>query len=276
VKAMATGTSRENCIGIDFSGARKAARKIWVARGTRSSDALLISSIGDLRAHSADPYGHLVDFISSQKQAVIGIDAPFSLPRTVVDRPWEEFVQSFGKRFPTPENFRTWCKKKVQGEVRRDTDLIARTPFCTWNLRLYRQTWAVIAKVIAPLVTRDACRFAPLQTSAARLPLAVEVCPASSLKAQYKTVPSYKGRHSHHRIARIRLLAEEKGIRLSPTLAEIAAGDTEGDALDSILCAAAAANAEMLGFKARRGSNDSIEGRVYFEIGLRPAEKQLR
>ena len=261
-------------IGIDFSGARDAGKRIWIATGTCASKHLTIESLFSLRERP-DPYSYLVKYIASQTHAVIGIDVPFSLHRSLMDRGWAQFVDGFEKRFHTADQFREWCQRMTSSELRRDTDISARTPFCPWNLRLYRQTWAALAYVIGPIVQRDAGRFAPLQEVSKKLPVIVEVCPASSLKATagQGSVPSYKKRTELHRRARRALLSNEAGVKLAPELNKIVVDDHGGDALDSIIAASSAARAERLGLIARRDSYDNVEGRVYFERTLPIADQ---
>jgi len=134
--------------GVDFSGAKKAGTKIWIASATIVGDALEIEDCcqaKDLPGSAAERdqcLGALRHFISAQKTCAFGLDFPFGLPKKVVKaNSWEEFVLSFSNHYPDPEQFREICWVAAGNcEERRETDRISQTPFSPYNRRLYRQT----------------------------------------------------------------------------------------------------------------------------------------
>jgi len=72
--------------GIDFSGARDAGRKIWLAEGVVKTHSLLIEDC--FRARNLQDSGNelykclpaLKDFIKENQDAAFGLDFPFGLP----------------------------------------------------------------------------------------------------------------------------------------------------------------------------------------------------
>lgn len=78
--------------GIDFSGAKDAGNKIWIASGVPQGDKLLIQ--GCFRARKLSKAGKdrdlclaaLVNLVKSIRNAAFGFDFPFGLPRSVAKR----------------------------------------------------------------------------------------------------------------------------------------------------------------------------------------------
>lgn len=244
---------RDAIYGVDFSGARDAERKIWLARGLPADGSLHIETCqplselqpiikGPRRAAEA-----LVDLIRRQPRAAFALDFPFGLPSVLTGgllaprATWQGFIRDFQKTFPSPETFRESCRAASPlGELRRATDAAARTPFSPYNLRLFRQTWLGIVQVLAPL--RDTACVPPMQPLQPDKPWLLEICPASTLKQMglYRRFPRYK------------LPGEEsRGVRKGILDAIGAAGpltfargvkrgilaNSGGDALDSVIAA---------------------------------------
>lgn len=269
-------SGRRHVVGVDFSGARDAGNRIWIAEGEIENGAVRIETCfpardlpGSAAARRA-ALAALVEFLAAQDGAVIGLDFPFGLPVPLIaEATWEAFVAAFPARYGSAEGFRAACNEAAGGrELKRRTDVEARTPFAVYNLRLFRQTYAGIAEVLRPLVATDAARVLPMQHPVDGKPVIAEICPASLLKSR-GLYPSYKGRRDAHRRARrsiVRGLAA-RGL-LAPLTARIArtvVADHGGDALDSVVAALGAAVAA-----GRRGGAppvdrlDAIEGRVIY------------
>ena len=264
---------RKRLIGVDFSGARDAGRRIWVAAGTRLHGRLVLEGCApaaELPGGAADKtsaLAALVAFLLSERHAVAGLDFPFSLPETFIDAPtWEEFLRDFARRYPSPEAFREDCRRRAnRREIKRRTDDEARAPFCVYNLWLYRQTHAGMASVLLPLLDSGRARIVPMQRPAAGKTTVVEICPASILKSKGLYAP-YKGGGPRLRASRQRLLASlvERGLLAPPppSLAERIVEDGGGDGLDAVLAAIGAGRVpERL---PRPDRLDLIEGRIYF------------
>ncbi len=239
----------QRIIGIDFSGGVNAGRKIWIASGRVETDGLLIENcargeaLPDSNRRRAECLAALRAFIRSAGEALIGLDFPLSLPRQLMNgQSWLQFIHAFAGRFAAPQHFRQACLRAAHGrELKRRTDIEAKTPFSPYNLRLYRQTYYGLRDVIAPLVRERAVRVLPMQSRQAGPPSLIEICPASTLK-QLNWYHPYKGRSSPHRAARVAIVRslQCEGVQLAGRLKPIVLADPEGDALDSIIAAWAA------------------------------------
>jgi hypothetical protein len=236
-------------IGIDFSGSVNAGRKIWMASGRAGNNVLLIETCwrGEALPGSsrdrAECLAALRAFIRSAGEALIGLDFPLGLPCELMKgQTWLQFIHTFVDRFSMPQQFRQACLRAAQGrELKRRTDVEARTPFSPYNLRLYRQTYYGLRDVIAPLVREWSVRVLPMQRRRSDLPSLIEICPASTLK-QLNWYRPYKGRSIQQRASRLMILRslQREGVQLAGQLKPIVLADTEGDALDSIIAAWAA------------------------------------
>lgn len=262
--------------GVDFSGAADAGRRIWIASGVVEGSTLRVEACR--RAEDLPGSGRhrdrclaaLQKFIAGQQVSAVGLDFPFGLPRALVnERNWEEFVRSFPARYATPDKFREACRRASDGiELRRATDRESRTPFSSYNLRLYRQTYFGIRELLHPLVRdRRACVL-PMQKPLPDRPWILEVCPASVLKRAGLYVP-YKGGGEARRAARTRILrwleeATPLSVPSSALRLEVA-NDSGGDALDSIVAAGATVRAlsNPASLTTRRDSTYALEGYVY-------------
>jgi hypothetical protein len=260
--------------GVDFSGAADAGKKIWIARGMTEKDVLLITECfqaKDLAGSGTDrkqSLRALREFIRNHKDSIFGLDFPFALPKALVkEHTWEEFVVSFEDRYKSPEEFRKICKLAGGSkELRRFTDIEARTPFSPYNLRLYRQTYFGIRDVLGPLIRDTSVCVLPMQNPLPGRAWVVEICPASTLKRENLGL-SYKGRGEIKTTARARILEgiEKTGVlkikdsALRSTVLE----NPGGDALDSVIAAFATFKALRNGFAFDKTSPYAIEGWVY-------------
>lgn len=263
---------RTQVAGVDFSGARAAGKNIWIAEGAVTPEGVKIETLAraaDLPggANAFDPaMSALVNRVAKLTEHVIGFDFPFSLPAQLISEPtWTSYVRKFVTDFADPDTFRDHCRHQTNGrEFKRATDTEARVPWCAYNLRLYRQTWAGIRHVLYPLIEQRGARVIPMQKPVKGKPLLAEICPASTLKAEGLYVP-YKGRGDGLRAARADILRSvtRRGL-LSPVrgkLRETILENTGGDALDAVLSAIAAARIDTA---KPRNDLDRIESRVYF------------
>jgi len=238
--------------GIDFSGAKDAGNKIWIAKGTPDGERLLVSEClraSDLvnsRKELDACLSALLDLIKCNPNAIFGFDFPFGIPAPFVkEKTWENFVLAFPNRYESPSAFREACRKADGGhELKRRTDKENHTPFSPYNLRLFKQTYYGISKVLFPLIRdRNACVL-PFQVPDNNKPWILEICPASSLKhLMGKRTPSYKGSKQFHEENRRQILADmiKAGVSFGKN-AEIKGkiiADKGGDALDSVIAAIA-------------------------------------
>ena len=236
--------------GVDFSAAKDAGRRIWIAAGAVWGDTLRIERCGpaerlpDSGRGRDESLSALRTFVAGSGACAFGFDFPFGLPRALVRQDdWEPFVLSFPGEYASPEAFRRSCRETAGGrELKRVTDREARTPFSPYNLRLFRQTYHGIRDLLHPWVRDRLACVLPMQGAAAGRPWVLEICPASTLKARWDDlyVP-YKGATHERRVARERILdrLEVAGAVSIPDPAVRARvlDDDGGDALDSVIAA---------------------------------------
>ena len=266
--------SRRVVHGVDFSGARDAGKKVWIARGIIEEDVLLITECfqaKDLLDSGRDreqSFKALREFISKQKDSIFGLDFPFGIPKSLVkEESWKQFVSSFEDIYTTPEEFRRLCKSLSEGkELKRFTDIEAKTPFSRYNLRLYRQTYFGIRDVLGPLIKNNRVCALPMQKPLADRAWVLEICPASTLRRENLSLP-YKGVGEIKRTARVRILegikkTEVLNIKKSALRSKILE-DRGGDALDSVIAAFATFRALRNGLPFDRDSPYALEGWVF-------------
>lgn len=260
--------------GIDFSGARDAGGRIWIARCSITTGTLNLVDLvqakslpGSGRARGLS-HKALAEFIGSQEDAICGLDFPFSLPRSLVSRAsWKEFVLGFDQDYKGPEDFRDQSRSRARGkELKRATDMESKAPFSPYNLRVFRQTYFGIRDVLAPLVRTNTACILPFQEPLDGKPWVIEICPASTLNKEHVRAP-YKGRTDHRKAARRRILESlEEKFRLriaASVLRSNIIGDMGGDALDSVIAALAASRAFRNSFHIDASLPYQIEGWVY-------------
>jgi hypothetical protein len=257
--------------GLDFSGAKKAGRFIWLAEGEVGGQGLAIASCRpatELPGSGIDRDSALAalrNFIAANPQAIFGCDFPFSLPRQLIrTRTWPGFIALFDHA--DAEAFRQHCRELSGGrEPKRLTDMEARTPWSAFNIRLYHQTYHGLADLLRPLVREDKAAVLPMQRPREDRAWLIETCPASTLALLRCRVP-YKNAGQREQ----RRWIVEQLVRLGclqPLPAEIqetVVDNNGGDALDSIIAAVATAGA-LTAIQAGDAGGDRLEGRVYFK-----------
>ncbi len=232
--------------GVDFSGGREACRKIWLASSSADGDVLRIGAC--FRGEDLPGAGRLRDqclpalreFIVRQPNAIFGFDFPFGVSKELVpDETWEQYILSFPERFPSPETFReSCCRTAGRFDSKRQTDVLTRTPFSSYNLRIYRQTYYGIRDVLYPLLRDGLACALPMQEPAPDKPWLLEVCPACTLKRE-KLYFHYKGKSESHRRERERILQgiQSLGVHVPDGFIPMILDDPEGDALDAVIAA---------------------------------------
>lgn len=263
--------------GIDFNGAQDAGNKIWITKGVSDGEELVIEDC--LRARDLLNSGKdiklclaaIMNLVKTNPNAVFGFDFPFGLPISLVlAKSWQEFILRFPKKYKNPEELRKSCRKACNDkELKRETDRESHTPFSPYNLRLYRQTYYGISKILLPLIQdRSACVL-PFQKPVDDKPLILEICPASTLKA-YNLYEKYKfGSKDDRPETRSKILEEIERLGplkfSDPKTRQSVITDRYGDALDSAIAAMAAFNAVQNIDTLIPGDNGycKIEGYVY-------------
>ena len=269
---------RTRICGIDFSGARDAGKRIWIASGSIDGDVLRVDACCQARElpGSAKALGPSLSalraFIAQEKTAAVGMDFPFGLPQALVagKASWEDVVRSFPDDYPSAGALRQHCRREGGvHELKRETDRESRTPFSPYNLRLYRQTYYGIRDVLHPLVRDGLASVLPMQRASPDRPWAIEVCPASTLKAAQIPAQRYKRRSDEGWETRRRILEaiEAKGILdvPDPQVRAKVLDDPGGDALDSIIAAFATFRAvrDPVRLARKRAAPYALEGYVY-------------
>ncbi|MDI6890439.1 MAG: hypothetical protein QMC83_05785 [Thermodesulfovibrionales bacterium] len=260
--------------GVDFSGAAKAGKKIWISSGIIEGGALKIDDCfsGTMLPDSGIGRDHcliaLINFIARKRDSAFGLDFPFGLPRCLFyENSWEEFILSFPEKYPNQDIFRDICYKLAgNSEIKRVTDKENSTPFSPYNLRLYKQTYFGIRGVLHPLVRNHLVCVLPMQRIKSGKPWILEVCPASTLKRENLYFPYKNKRHKKVREHILKEI-EAKGvlsIQSSRIRSEIA-DDDEGNALDSIIAAFATFRALLSPFRlfVKKDSIYALEGYVF-------------
>jgi hypothetical protein len=258
--------------GVDFSGAKDAGRKIWIAGGVVDGDTLgfdrcqRAATLPGSGQHRERALPALCRFIVQQNPCIVGLDFPFGLPRELVTHAeWETFALTFGDDHRDADAFKSACWQAAGGkELRRKTDIDANTPFSPYNLRIYRQTYHGIRDVLTPLVRPGLARVLPMQPPDPDAIWLLEICPASTLK-QMKLYRPYKGANlAKERDAILRGLEERIAIVIPGWVRNDVLNDNEGDALDSIVAAVATFRAlcSLLN-GANEESSSPVEGFVY-------------
>lgn len=265
--------------GIDFSGAMDAGNKTWITSAVILGNSIQIEDcyqakdLPDSAVERDQCLRSLWHFISTQKDCAFGLDFPFGVHRDLVkENSWEEFVLSFNG-YDNPEQFRKDCRMAACGpefKTKRETDIEAKTPWCVYNIRLYKQAYYGIRDVLAPLVRDQLAYVMPMQRELQGKPWLLEVCPASTLKRMGLYQP-YKGRRRDEdkRISREYILKgiEKTGgiIIKSSTLRETIVDNPGGDAIDSVIAAFTTFRAisSLTDSSVSVTSNSMMEGYVY-------------
>jgi hypothetical protein len=258
--------------GIDFSGARDAGARTWIASARLNARKIQLlnvfpaSSLPAGNIERALTMRALQQFITSEPEGVFGLDFPFSIHASQMAQPsWLDFAQTFQQRFPNADAFYK-SNGGAGNELRRQSDSAARTPFAPTNLRIYRQTFYGIRDLLAPLTISQRATVFPMQIPQSGLPVLIEVCPAVTLRRLNLRLNGYKGTTEFARSQRIRIVDGllKANLVLNHEQMELVIANTGGDALDSVIAAFASAQAWESGALARSYSSvECIEGVVF-------------
>jgi hypothetical protein len=257
----------QEILGVDFSGAALAGRKIWVSRATLQNDILHIAELkrgADLLESGEDRetvFPALVNWITSFGGALCGMDFPFALSAESVGDDWRLWLQKEVVSCADADVFRSSFP-----DERRRCDIQAKTPFSPLNKRLYRQTFHGLRDVICPLLQRGALAL-PFDAVREGALCLLEICPASLLKRENLYL-SYKGQSAAQKATRALIwdeMQKRSGFQAPSAFREAATTDYEGDSLDAVLAALCTHRALQTGaLQARYNEIEKREGHVYF------------
>jgi hypothetical protein len=258
---------------VDFSGAIDGGKYIWIAEGRRQGDTFVIEGCERAALRWGSRLEQCLEGLAAEIAAsgpsAYGLDFPFSVPEVILEgSTWYEFVSTFASRFATPEEFREKCWHAANNrELRRFTDFEAKTPFCVYNLRIYRQTYYGIRDILGPLVTSGSAYAPPMQDVAEGKPWLLEICPASILRREGLNFP-YKGSTRAHALGREKIIEsfESNGLLVIPqAIRTRLLLDRGGDSLDSVIAALATAETleEPTLLRCESSQPYANEGRVF-------------
>jgi hypothetical protein len=244
-------------VGVDFSGAARPGRTIWIATcDVVAGDRLRLQRLQAAETafgvvERRDVLRSLVEAVVASQDALWGMDFPFALPVEIAPAgdPFAWVAAHDGDAY----DFGRWCVAKARTlgpamHIRRVTDRETRTPFDCYHYRIVCQTFHGIRDVLIPLRSHRHVAIAPFDgpRSAAAGVVAVEACPGSTLKRlalphnRYKQTGNQPVTRPQRAVRKTILAGIEPLIDVPERLAAIALRNPGGDALDAILAAAGA------------------------------------
>jgi hypothetical protein len=278
--------------GVDFSGAKRAGRNIWIARTERRARGrLALVALDRLEAlcgtaERAPCLAELVRMINASDAALWGIDCPFGLPIELFppESTWADqfaFIGEYGEEaYACGLECIARTKQLGAGPLRtalhcrRLTDLDSKAPFDAFHYRMVYQTFYGLRDVVQPLARTPGTAVLPFQYR--KLPrakrVAVECCPSSVLKKHRLPHQNYKQPKGGpltrlQRVTRHAILEGlGKWVRIGDRHRRMMMRNPGGDALDAVIAAVGAFH----GFREAdhaaivRHERFPREGRMYF------------
>jgi hypothetical protein len=180
--------------GVDFSGAKLAGRAIWLARLHPLADQRFqlteLHALDALRgtAERGPALAALVERIAASTDALWGLDFPFALPVELFTPEtdwWGQLAWVATWSDPTALGYECVRRARTLGaavHLRRHTERVVRTPFCSYHYRVIYQTYHGMLHVLRPLLAQPGTAIVPFQASANAARLVMETCPASTLQ----------------------------------------------------------------------------------------------
>ena len=272
-------------VGIDFSGGKAAASKIWLAEIVSDENQLLKLR----RLENGFSFDALQEEISREQSADILLDFPFGLATITCENLNLANDVAYSQIWArvaletSAEAFRTTARAGQFGAGserahKRNIDRQMKTPFAPINLRMFRQTYFGQAKVLhQAAMANPHIRFLPWSEGEATegQPRIGEGCPASMLKMLDWRSDGYKGNSENCKQRRTQLLqmaTERFDLSIPVEFSSRIVSDIEGDAMDALLLAIAAAQISDAELEAGKlhCENHPTEGFVY--LGLTAAQ----
>lgn len=272
----------ERVYGVDFSGAKEAGEKVWIAEIDCTEDepelARCNSATNCFGTKNRDPtLRELTKHLAGlSPNAVAGLDFPFALPRQIVGVDgWETFLLEFPGAFASPGEFRRRCQARGsrldEGKVEYKREVEEEHGgLSAYNYMLYKQTFYGIRDVLRPLVLSDSIRVPPMREpdDDRERPTVLETYPAGvldKLDTDESSRENYKKDTDESREKReknLDALENEIELAIDDDLRDRLLNDSEGDALDAVIAAVGALRAAENGF-AYDGDYDEQEGWIY-------------
>jgi Protein of unknown function (DUF429) len=244
-------------IGVDFSGAAKAGDNIWLAFCDVRSRCLSLRELRRLSDIAGTPdrdpaLRFLVNQIAWSRDALWGIDFPFSLPVDLheMGKNWRAQLRFLQKWSGNAVDFGHWCldhAKRLNREmhIRRATDKLASTPFDCYHYRIIYQTFHGMRDVLTPLLKHDRVAVGPFQIDQIESAsvVVVETCPGSTLRRLKLPYNNYKQptggplTSKRRRTRRAIVDAMRKHVVLRDEHIRTIMRNPGGDALDAVIAA---------------------------------------
>ena len=252
-------------LGVDLSASASTAhRKTWITRATVADGVVDLEEPFPAHALPGEPRSRDAVFdalrqtvAEADPPAVVGLDAPFSLPAPIVNEPdWRAFLETVPATFTDADDFQTRCHRRTARATDGDRKELRRRcderfdGLCPYNRFVYRITYHTLRDLLWPLIRSEAAAAWPFQpgaTTADRVLL--ETYPAAVLASRLSVrSTTYKDADDDPAFRRAVLdqvlASDEVVVEPHPTATAVRAAvvdDAGGDALDSLLAAWAAA-----------------------------------
>ena len=225
--------------GVDFSGADSGgAAKIRMV--SRDLDAPRSAVRLEGRFDRGALVRRILEMRQDGRRHLVRIDAPVGLPldtlRTFEVTPAWHAMAAWVAGFGSPRLWRGEVRSLDRREPKRACDVAFRTPMAPMNLRVFKQTWTLIAEVLRPLAEAGV-RVEPVHAGEGPVTIC-EGCPASLLRMKGWPDHGYKGAGEPPRSVRADILKRLQGrerLVLAAEMVRAAEEDPEGDLLDAIL-----------------------------------------
>ncbi|AWM35936.1 hypothetical protein GobsT_63290 [Gemmata obscuriglobus] len=255
----------ESACGVDFSGAKRAGRCIWVARLTvpRTVAPRLVSLDRLDRLCGTAERGvclaALVEIVNASEGALWGFDCPFGLPVELFpeNAPWADHF-AFLAEYEDAYDCGLECIRRTQAmsaalhrtalHCRRQSDVAAKAPFDAFHYRMIYQTFFGMRDVVRPLAATPGTAVLPFQYR--KVPKAkrvvVECCPSSVLKRDGLPHQNYKhpkgGPLPRRCVATRHAILEglARRVRIGDHFRRVIMRNPGGDALDAVIAAVGA------------------------------------
>ena len=265
---------RRRVYGVDFSAnKRESGDSTWLSSAVLSDSEVFVEGCYPSKDLPQGGKGResslsgLREFIRNRRDAVFGLDFPFSLPEEIIEyEDWTEFVEEFPSKYTDQQDFLGSCRSRGEDapgdgvEYKRDTEIETDAPFAAYNQRMYVQTFHGIGSVLSDLVQDQDVRVLPMQSGDEGLPWVIEICPSSTLRRLGLPREGYKGSGEDEKGGRREIVEGLGGeLEMSESVREVVVRQEGGDALDSVLSALATAEAVRNGLEEEVG----IEGRIH-------------
>ena len=242
--------------GVDFSGAKKAGKTIWIAETTapkRGPLRLVALDRLDRLCGAADreaAHPALVGRILASRDALWAIDFPFGLPVELFPRGWAGQLRRV-RRWPDgayPFGLDCLDRARRRGgpqHIRRLTDAEQRVPFDPYHYRIIYQTFHGIRDVLGPLHDDPSTAVLPFHDRPDAARTVVEACPATTLHLYGLPHQNYKqaagGPLTRKRRLTRRAIVDGLAplVRIGDRHRRVIMRDPGADALDAVIAAAA-------------------------------------